>query len=534
MNKAACAPAATPTAAPPTQAPAAEQPTQAPAAEQPTQAPAATQATEAPGGAIKRGGELVFARLEEPLSLDPMIPGDNGSIFVIPQIFDTLVRPGKTGLDLEPGLAESWEVSADGLTYTFNLRDAKFSNGDPVTMDDVVYSVERAMSKDSAGAFAFESVNKVEAVDAKTLKITLKAPTAPFLSDIAYYVASIVPKKIVEADKSGFSTKPIGTGPFMIEKYSRGEEIVLVPNPNYWEMGEDGKPLPYLSKLTIKYVPDNAARLLGFRNGDFDIIANVPPNEAKTVESTAGQKIEAAEIFGLEYLYVNEAKAPTDNKDFRMALNLATDRQTIMDTVYFGYGTLPNSSLPRMQYWSKDVPMIPFDPEAAKASLAKSGYKGETIDLYVNSGDAARKQIAVMLKQMWADVGINADIKEIDIGTFIDMAHKSTDWNTCILETTSDINDDDELATLKTTKTYWGAHYDNPEVTAALKIARESIDPKVRAEQYAKVQRIMYYEDAYSVPFSYITRLHAYHDYVMNFKTIATGWWWFKNVWVNK
>jgi peptide/nickel transport system substrate-binding protein len=523
---------------PQTQAPAATQaPTQAPPPTQPpaaTEAPAATQAPAASGDEIKRGGELVFARLEEPLSLDPIVPGDNGSIFMITQIFDTLVRAGKTGLEIEPALAESWDISPDGLEYTFHLRDAKFSNGDPVTMDDILFSLERARSQDSAGAFAFEAVSKIEAVDPKTVKVTLTAPNAPFLSDMAYYVASIVPKKIFEADPKGFSSKPVGTGAFMVKEYSRGEQFVLVPNPYYWEMGADGKPLPYLDQVTVKYIPENSARILGLQNGDLDVIANVPPNDAATIETAPDLKLEAAEIFGLQYLYIDEAKAPTDNKDFRLALNYATDRETILKNVFFGYGTLPNSCLPRMQYWNKDVPAIPYDPVKAKELLASSGYKGEEIDLYVPAGDSSRKQIAVMLQQFWSEVGIKATIKEMDIGAMLDMAHNSTDWNTIVLETTSDINDDDELATLKVRPTYWGAHYSNPVVDEALKLARESTDPTVRAENYAKVQKIMYSEDGYCVPFSYTTTLAAYHDYVHNWKTIATGWWWLRDVWVSK
>ena len=103
-----------------------------------------------------------------------------------------------------------------------------------------------------------------------------------------------------------------------------------------------------------------------------------------------------------------------------------------------------------------------------------------------------------------------------------------------MLETTSDINDDDELQTLKTGSGYWGSHYNNPEVTAALAAARESLDPKVRAENYAKVQQITYAEDAMCVPFTYTPALAAYHDYVHNFKTLTTGWWWLRNVWIDK
>jgi peptide/nickel transport system substrate-binding protein len=497
-----------------------------------TTAPAA--ATEAPAAAVKRGGELIFARNEEPESLDPIVPGDNGSIFTITQIYDTLVRPDVTGYKIEPDLAQSWETSSDGLTYTFHLRDAKFSNGDPVTMEDVIYSLERARSKDSAGSFAFDGVDKIESVDAKTLKITLKSPQAPFLSDLAYYVASIVPKKVFEADPTGFSSKPVGSGPFMIDSFTRGEDIVLKPNPNYWEIGPDGKQLPYLTKITMRYIPENSTRVLGLQNGDFDVIQNVPYNQIATLKTAQGLTVDQSEDFGLHYLYINESKSPTDNKNFRLALNYATNRDVILKNVYFGIGEIPNTCLPRMRYWNKDVPLIPYDPAKAKDLLSQSGYKGETIDILISSGDTTRKQIATILQQNWKDVGINANIKEMDNGAMLDMTHKTTDWNVMVQSTTSDINDDDELATLKTGPKYWGAHYNNPVVTDALKAARESLDDKVRGDNYLKVQQILYNQDGYCVPFNYDPAISGLHSYVKNWKTIATGWWWLRTVWLDK
>ncbi len=509
-------------------------PTEAPGAASsaaPTTAPAPTAA---PAGGLKRGGELVFGRSEEPLSLDPIVPGDNGSIFTLVQIFDTLVRVGPTGNEVEPGLASSWDISADGKTYTFHLRPAKFSNGDPVTTDDVLFSLERARSKDSAGSFAYEMVDQITAPDASTVVITLTGPSSPFLSDLAYYVASIVPKKVFEADPTGFSTKPVGSGPFMIDSFTRGEDIVLKPNPNYWEMGEDGKPLPYVDKITMKYIPESSSRVLGLQNGDYDVIQDVPYNSAGALSTSEGLQLEVAEIFGLKYIYLNTTYAPTDNKDFRLALNYATDREAILKNVYFGYGTIPNSCFPRMRYWSKDVPLIPYDLAKAKEELAKSGYSGQTIELLVPAGSAVEKQEAVMLQQMWGDAGIKVSIKEEETGALLDFTHTKNEWNTLALYTTSDINDDDELQTLKARPAYWGSHYDNATVVELLKTARESLDEKVRADAYAKVQQITYNEDAMCVPFTYTPALAAYHDYVHNWKTLTTGWWWLRNVWVDK
>jgi ABC-type transport system substrate-binding protein len=160
MLMAACQPAAAPVEEPAAEEPAAE----APAAEE---------------GGIKRGGTLVIGRHEEPLTFDPFVPGDNGSIYLLVQVVETLTRADETGAGIEPGLAESWDVSEDNLEYTFYLRDAQFSNGSPVTAGDVEYSINIAAT-DSGYAFLFEPIDSMQVIDDKTIKFTLKRVYSPF------------------------------------------------------------------------------------------------------------------------------------------------------------------------------------------------------------------------------------------------------------------------------------------------------------------------------------------------------------------
>ncbi|MFN9388706.1 MAG: ABC transporter substrate-binding protein, partial [Betaproteobacteria bacterium] len=221
-------------------------------------------AASAPTGP-KRGGTLVFARLEEPATLDPFIPNDNGSIYAIEQICDSLVEPDATGDGLRPGVAESWEVSEDKLTYTFKLRDTKFSNGDPVTAADVLFSLKKASADSAPLGFLYEPVKAVEAVDDRTVKITLKRPYTPVLSALSAYGAAVVSKKAYEAGAEAFGQKPVCSGPFTVEEYARGTKLVLAKNPAYWEKGKDGQPLPYVDKVDMRYVPDSNARVLGLK-----------------------------------------------------------------------------------------------------------------------------------------------------------------------------------------------------------------------------------------------------------------------------
>ena len=499
--------------------------------------PAPTQPPAASSGDVKRGGELTIGRHEEPLSFDPAVPGDNGSIYLLVQVMETLTRPDATGAGIEPDLAESWDVSDDKLVYTFHLRDAKFSNGDPVTASDVEFSIGRAKDK-SGYAFLYEPIDKIEAVDAKTVRFTLKRPYVPFLSSMALFTGSIVPKKVYEANPDGFSSKPVGSGPFMVQEYTRGDKVVLVPNPNYWEKAKDGKPYPYLDKITVKYVPETTSRVLGLRNNDFDVITGVPYNEAESIKADSGLALEVAPIYRLDYVYVNHAAPPLDKKEFRLALNYAANREAILKNVFFGIGEIPNSFMPKMNFWSKDVPLIPYDLAKAKELVTQSGYNGEEIDILIASGNSVSKQIATILQQSWGEAGIKSKISELDGGAIWDQV-TSGKYMVNVSYITSDINDDDELATLQGDYKAPGefhsfmSWYQSDTVSDLLKKARETTDSAERAKYYKQVQETAY-NDGYSIPLNFTPAVNAYHARVQGWKNITTGWWWLKQVWLNK
>lgn len=485
---------------------------------------------------VKRGGTLTMARPDEPLTFDPFIPSDNGSIYAQEQVCDSLVEADETGLGLRPGLAESWEPSADGLTWTLKIRDAKFSNGDPVTVEDVVFSLETAAGPTAAYAFGFEPVESFAAGEGNTVVIKLKRGYTPLPAVLSLFSAAIVNKKAFEADRDGFGQKPVCAGPFMVEEYARGSRVVLVPNPHYWDKGVDGKPLPYLDRVEMLYVPESNARVLGLRNGDYDVIATVPFNQAKSLEGGSDITLEVQPIFRLDYVYLNHAKKPLDDKRIRLALNYAADREAILKTVYFGYGEIPNSYMPKVNFHSETVPLIPYDIEKARQLVQEAGYDGTPIQLMVDTGNAPFRQIATILQQGWTAAGLKVEIVEFDVGTAFGMTQKG-DYQAYVSYITSDINDTDELAIIQAdynsgTNSFF-SWYDNPEVSKMLADARAASDPKVRADLYAKVQETVYW-DGYSVPLNFVPAVNAYHNYVKGWRQLANGWWWIKDVWLDK
>jgi peptide/nickel transport system substrate-binding protein len=502
--------------------------------EQETPAPGAEDKA-APSGP-KRGGTLVFARPEEPQTFDPFIPNDNGSIYAIEQVCDSLVEPDATGDGLRPGLAESWEVSDDKLVYTFKLRQVNFSDGKPMTADDVLFSLKKASADDAPVGFLFEPVKSVEAVDPSTVRITLKRPYTPILSALSVYSAAVVSKEAYEASPEGFGQKPVCVGPFVVSEYQRGSHVLLTRNPSYWETGSDGQPLPYVESVDMRYVPDSNARVLGLKNGDFDAIAIVPFNQAESIKAMDGITLEEAPIFRLDYVYLNHKAKPLDRKEIRLAMNYAADREAIMKVVFFGYGQIPNSYMPRVNFHSDAVGTIPYDIEKARELVKASGYKGQPIKLMVDTGNAPSKQIATILQQGWTEAGLKVEIVEFDVGTAFDMTSRG-EYQAYVSYITSDLNDTDELATLQAdgtggTRAFF-SNYNNAAVKGMLDEARQAAEPEKRAELYAKVQDIVY-NDGYSVPLNFSPALNAYHGYLAGWQTSKTGWWWLKDVVKNK
>jgi len=484
----------------------------------------------------KSGGTLTFARPDEPLTMDPFVPADNGSIWAIEQVCDSLVEADATGEGLVPGLAESWEVSPDELTYTFKIRDATFSNGDPVTVDDVVFSYRKAARPDGTYGFLFAPVKSIDAVDDHHVRFMLKEPYAPLLSAVSIFAAAVVDKKIYEADPEAFGQKPVCSGAFKVDEYKRGSHLSLSRNKYYWKKDADGNQLPYLDKVEMRYVPESNARVLGLINGDFDVISTVPFNQAAAVKALPSVMLEVQPVYRLDYVYLNHAKAPIDNKDIRLAMNYAANRQAILQTVYFGYGEIPNSYMPKINYHCDSVKPIPFDLAKAKELVNKSGYKGEPIELQIDSGNAPFRQIAAILQQGWTAAGLNVSLAEYDVGTA--WGHTETgDYQAYMSYITSDLNDQDELATLQADYTggseAFYSRYKSDKVVALLAKARATSDPKKRQDLYCQIQDQVYH-DGYSVPINFVPAVNAYQDYVKNWKNLTTGWWWLSTVWVDK
>ncbi len=376
----------------------------------------------------RMGGTMTVTYKDDVSTLDPAIGYDWQNWSMIKSLFDGLMdyRPGTT--ELVPDLAEGYEISGDGKTYTFTLRQGvKFHNGREMTADDVKYSLERVIDPKTqspgAGFFGaiegFEALNSgeadtlsgVEAVDDHTVRITLSRPDATFLHVMALNFAHVVPKEAVEEWGQDFGKHPVGTGAYSMEEWTLGQRVVFARNEDYYKEG-----VPRLDKIVFEVGQEPIVALLRLERGETDIAGDgIPP--AKFLQVTKDPKYEGMIVEGDQlhtgYVTMNVAMKPFDDVRVRKAVNMAINKDRIVRIIN-GRAAPANQPLPPlMPGYAEDYEGFPYDPDGAKALLADAGYgDGFETELFVANTDP-QPRIAQAIQQDLAEVGIKAQIKAL-------------------------------------------------------------------------------------------------------------------------
>jgi peptide/nickel transport system substrate-binding protein len=471
------------------------------------------------GGASGRAtvDKLVIANAVKVDTLDPAENSVNESIWLTQNIYSRLVQPNASGTGLLPDLATSWDVTNRGLTYTFHLRSAKFSDGTPLTAEDARYSIDRSMHFQGGWGFLLESVKSVKAPSAKTLVITLKEPHSPLLADLAMYAYAIVPKKQLQAQGvTKFFNKPVSSGPFMVTSLNKDSKVVLQANP-YWY----GKK-PHVKTVEVQIVPNDNSRVLLLQNKQADVIENPPGNLIDQINKYPNLKSSLFPSTRVDFIQLDQHFAPLKDKNVRLALNYGIDRKAIVKLAYSGHAIPGSSFMPyRMQYWNSSLRPYPYNLARAKALLAKSKYpNGFNTYLIEVTNDVAGNSTAVVIKSNLAKLGINVDIRAYELLTAYD---KEDSGNSQMGQRywTNDIIDPDEVATFgvdpdggaNAFHSYWS----NPTATKLVRQARTERNPAKRSAMYKRVQKIVYDESPYLIldysPYRYAQGkwVHGFH-----------------------
>jgi peptide/nickel transport system substrate-binding protein len=480
-----------------------------------------------------RGGTLKMARNEEAQSFDPVVPGDNGSIYSIQQIFDQLTRLNHDSTYVVPGLAESWHISSDRKTYTFRLRSARFSNGAPVTADDVIYSLGRTFNpKTCFYSFLFASVTSVRKLNSRTIQIKLREPNTPLLESLSVFAAAIVPESVVKKDPKGFGQKPVGSGAFALKQFAKGQFTHLVRNPYYWQRGK-----PYVNEVMMYYVPDDNTRILKLQAGEVDSATLIPYSQIEGLNK-GSTRVQIEPLFRWDGIWLNHARPPINDKKVRQALNYATDKDALVSRVLFGHAQVANHMMPKHRYWRADVKPYPYDINKAKALMAASSVpKGFHVNVIVPTGDTIVAQVAQVVKQSWSQIGIDITIQTLDAGT------AATKWAASDFTigsnwyVTSDVTAPDEPAGIEFDYGAPGgfhsafANYKSAKASSLVHQAARSSSERQRAQLFGELQQLVM-NDAYGVALYFSPARTGLRSNVRNFQTRKTGWWALEEVWL--
>ena len=357
-------------------------------------------------------------------SLDPHKTVKAGTREVMFNVFEGLMKPTPEG-DLTPAIASDYQVSEDRLTYTFTLRDGvKFHNGDTVTAEDVVYSIQRCAAATETGIVpveAFSNITDIQAPDASTVVITLAQPDNEFLS---YMTTAVLP-----ADYDQQDTDPVGTGPFKFVSRAAQDSIVLEKFDEYW-----GTPAQ-LDQVTFKIIENADSLLMSLQSGAIDLCAHL----TSTQVAQLGEDFDVAEgtMNLVQALYLNNAVEPFDNELVRQALCYAIDKQAIIDLAFDGYGSPIGSSMyPAFgKYFDESLTdYYPHDTEKAKELLAQAGYPdGFSMTITVPSNYKPHMDTAQVLVQQLAEVGITAEIQAVEWESWVSDAYTNRQFQSTVV-----------------------------------------------------------------------------------------------------
>lgn len=440
-------------------------------------------------------------------------------------VFDRLIEmeAGKNGeMIIMPALAESWEVSEDGKKYTFHLREnVTFSNGSPLTASDVEYTFMRLLThpdscnqdivSEIVGAEALEKGETEELMGFKVLsdrdfEITLKSPFQAFLACLSMPGASILDKETTEKAGSRFGTEAewtIGTGSFILWKWTPGEGFLLTANADCWQGP------PKCEGLDLRFITDSKEIRREFENGEIDVLDL--DEVGNTAEYYIHGDIYRDRLFyvpriGITYIALNETVKPLDDPRVRRAMQIALNRDILLKAVYGGRGLLENGIYPHGLYgFNPDLPKIPYDPDKAKKLLAKAGYP-DGFDLRVNvNSSSTRWEMSVlrMAASMWEKVGIHATIRVINESEFMRL-RKSGRIPCYTALWMADFNDPDNFIYTffgnRENTTFRSLCYPREDVMERVRRARTIRDPEERIREYRDLERIIVLEDAAWIP----------------------------------
>lgn len=483
-------------------------------------------------------------------SMDTVDPQCTTEFYLVAlNVFDRLVEQ-KSDVSgqpvIVPSLAEQWELSEDGLTYRFRLREGvSFSNGSPLTVSDVRFTFERLLTHPKSvnadllmsilGARelregAAEHLEGFRELGAQEFELVLEEPYAAFLDCLAAPGASILDEETLNRVNALFGVhgpSTIGTGPYVISKWTADAEMILTANPDCWAGA------PRNPGIHVRILSDAESQCVLYEQGELDIL------DLDGLGGDAEPFLHGVEYrdnlvsgprVGITYLTLNQSIPPLDDVRVRKALQYALDRQTILDAVYSGRGSVENGIFPLgLEGHNPDLPEIPYDTEAARALLSEAGYPdGFDLELAVSvDAKQATREIVEIAAYMWEQVGLRARVVTMEAEEYA-RARRAGQLMCCSQGWTADFNDPDNFIYTffgsRENSVYRGLCYGDETVMARVRAARAIADDEARIAEYRALEEKIVQEDAAWVPLFSRVHYFAVGDRVKNFTVSWNGW----------
>jgi ABC-type transport system substrate-binding protein len=424
------------------------------------------------------------------------------SLSVAMHIYDTLVDfSDENYTKIVPSLAERWENSEDGLTWTFYLKKGvRFSDGSPFNADAVKFTIERILDPKTASPNRAKvaEVDRVEVVDADTVKIITKRPYAPLLENLAtYHLAMLSPTATKKYTVLEYGMHPVGTGPYKLESYDISGETVLVRNPNYH--GKQGKP----DRITYRPIPEVSARVIMLQTGDIDIATGLTPEVVSQLKGDRNVEI-VNKPSTMMVSFTNQIwkGAPYNNKLVREAMMYAVDRQAIVKTVLGGYGTVPNGPFSPAAQAYIDIGGYEYNPKKAKELLSQAGYPNgfHMIALAPEGRYMKEREVSEVVQAYLAQVGIDVELRMSEWATY------TTQFQSTLIDRGMHMLGSSIPTAHWRIERIWGTQprpsesrlppntsgYSNPKVDELLKQASQTFSLDARNKLYGDIQKIIW------------------------------------------
>lgn len=453
---------------------------------------------------------LVVGQIAEPKSLDPHAVTAVNDFRILVNVYDGLTRYKDGTLEVEPSLAESWEVSEDGRTYTFKLRSGvSFHDGSPLNAEAVKFNFDRMLDEEHPHhdtgpfplAFFFSTVEEVTAVDDLTVEFKLSEPYAPFLSNLAYPTGLIVSPAAVEEHGADFGRNPSGTGAFKFEQWEANSRVVVTRNQDYW----DGP--PPVEAIIYRPITDANTRMAEMLSGGLDVMVEVPPDGLQQFRGDETFNVHEQAGPHVWFLILNMKEGPFADRKVRQAANYAINKQALVENILQGTAEVAAGPTPPAFAWAYNEELEPYayDPDRAKELLAEAGYDGEELTFYVTEGGSGMLDPVAMGTAIQADleaVGMPTKIETYEWNTFLGEVNPGLEGKADMAEMAWMTNDPDTLPflTLRSEAMpdqggFNSGYYSNEQVDQLLTEARAATDQDRRAELYKQMQEIVH-EDA--------------------------------------